>query len=265
MNIQVIVLAAGRGERMRASFPYPKALVPIHGVPMIVRLLQTLIRSRLILENVIVVVRPEEEALFRGELGRYLPRFRKFEWVVQEPCDGYGTASGVQAVLRAGVPLADRVMIMNSDTPFLSAASLERMASSSTTADLCVGTAFIEGRGYGRVIRSGESVTIMEQKEIDLLPEGHEWREVCEANTGVYIVRAPFLKRVGEIVECPVTREKKLTDMCALAGSVLLIQGFSEREVLNVNSPLDRNYSEYLLSRERDDTIDSFFFRLFHK
>lgn len=265
MNIQVILLAAGRGERMRASFPYPKALVPIHGVPMIVRLLQTLLGSRLILENIVIVVRPEDEALFRGELPRYLPRFRRFVFVVQESCDGYGTASGVQAVLRAGVPLADRIMIMNSDTPFLSAESLEKMASSSMTADLCLGTAFIEGRGYGRVIRSGDSVRIMEQKEIDLLPEGHEWRDICEANTGVYLVTPPLLKRVGEIVECSVTREKKLTDLCALAGSVSLIPGFSGREVLNINSPLDRNYAEYLLSKERDDMIDSFFFRLFHK
>jgi bifunctional N-acetylglucosamine-1-phosphate-uridyltransferase/glucosamine-1-phosphate-acetyltransferase GlmU-like protein len=263
MNIQVIILAAGRGERMRSAFPYPKALVPINGIPMIVRLLQTLLGSRLIIENILIVVRPEEEALFREEMSRYFPRARRLRWVVQQPCDGYGTASGVQAVLRSGEPLADRVMIMNSDTPFLSAGSLEKMASSTdATTDLCVGSVFVEGRGYGRVVRSGDTVRIVEQKEIDILPEDHEWRGVCEANTGVYLARGAFLGQAREIVECPVTHEKKLTDLCGLARSVRVFSGFSALEVLNVNSPLDRNYAEYILSKERNDLIDSFFFRL---
>jgi 2-C-methyl-D-erythritol 4-phosphate cytidylyltransferase len=63
--IHVVILAAGRGERMRAAFPgIPKSLVPLDHTPMLVRLLRTLQSSVLEVNAITIVVRPEEKDLF---------------------------------------------------------------------------------------------------------------------------------------------------------------------------------------------------------
>jgi len=256
--MDIIILAAGRGERMRQAFPYPKPLVPIHGVPMIIRLIDTLFTSRLIIGRVYIVIRKDDEPLFQKEVSRYFPRIspQKIRWIHQEEkADGYGTGAGVHAVLRSGDEMSERILILNSDTPLLTARSIEGIATSGAEVSLCVGTVFLKDpRGYGRIVRSvNGTIQIVEQKEIT---DGHEWETINEVNTGIYVVCRDVFHQLKEITPCPVINEKKLTDICRLSRNTITYGRFSEREVLNVNSPTDRNYAEHLLMKERDDTID---------
>jgi bifunctional UDP-N-acetylglucosamine pyrophosphorylase/glucosamine-1-phosphate N-acetyltransferase len=260
--MDILILAAGRGERMRVAYPYPKPLVPVHGTPMIIRLLYTLL-TYISFHKIFIVVRPEDEPLFQRELQRYFPRehnLQKWVFVRQEERHGYGTAAGVQAFIQSVPDIQDHVLILNSDTPMLTPKSLEKMLTSTRDAELCVGTVFIKNpKGYGRIIREDNSIMIVEQKEI---PDGHEWNDIHEVNTGIYIVHRSLLNKVDTIIECVITHEKKLTDICDLTDSITTFNQFSEVEIMNINTPLDRNFAENILKKQRDDTLDRILYNL---
>jgi len=273
MEINVLILAAGRGERMRAAFPYPKALVPIDHIPMIIRLLSTLLESVLIINRIVIIVRLEEKEMFDRELHRYLPSIYMqkilLDCQVQEE-DGYGTASGVQAFLKRSTdPLAHPLLVLNGDAPLIESVTLEKMTNSFfvKNVDLVIGTVFMEDpRGYGRIAREDEGgVCIVEQKQINVLPAEHEWHNLREVNTGMYMIHPKLLPVILTIEDCPITGEKKLTDICMETASIYLYSSISPDEVLNINSPLDRNHAEYVLFKKRQDNIHRPLFALLQR
>lgn len=257
-SIHVVILAAGRGERMRAAFPgIPKSLVPLDHTPMLIRLLRTLQSPLLSVEAVSVVVRPEEQELFAGELRRYLSGhfLQKVMLCAQQEKMGYGTAAGLQAFVSTEPP-QDRFMILNGDAPLVLPETLRAMIMAAQDADLVVGTVFMrDPSGYGRVIKLGDRIKILEQKEMEGLPSDHPSRTICEVNTGIYLMTRHLMKKTLTITECPITREKKLTEVCGLSDSPRVFSGFTEEETLNINSPLDRNYAEHVLFEKRTEAI----------
>jgi len=261
-SIHVVILAAGRGERMRAAFPgIPKSLVPLDHTPMLVRLLRTLQNTLLDVHAITIVVRPEEEDLFSRELRRYMSShfMQKVMFCVQEEQMGYGTAAGLQAFASTTSAYHDdRYMVLNGDAPLVLAETLHKMMMVAPNADLVVGTVFMQDpSGYGRVVRmgGGSGIKILEQKEIDALPSNDPSRKVCEVNTGIYLMTKELVQKTQKIEECPVTKEKKLTDICGWTESAHVFSGFTEEETLNINSPLDRNYAEYILFQKRTEAI----------
>lgn len=65
---RAIILAAGRGERLVNGKPYPKPLEPVHGLPLIVRVLRNLERAGI--EEVAIVVGYLGDVLIQG-LAKY--------------------------------------------------------------------------------------------------------------------------------------------------------------------------------------------------
>jgi bifunctional UDP-N-acetylglucosamine pyrophosphorylase/glucosamine-1-phosphate N-acetyltransferase len=274
IHVHAIILAAGRGERMRIGFPgIPKALVPVDHTPMIIRLLKTLQSIVPSLHSISIVVRPEERALFKKEMDRYLSSryVEKIHLVVQEEKHGYGTAAGVQAAVESMDISSDHVyLVLNGDAPLIRTESLQKMIHDEWKEDteLVMGTVFVQDpTGYGRIFRDNvsSSIRILEQKEVDELPEHHPMRNVREINTGVYAVSGALMKRALSIEECPVTGEKKWTDICLRTNSIRVFSGMNEEEAINVNSPLDRNYAEHVVHTRRMEAIQRPLFSLLAK
>jgi bifunctional UDP-N-acetylglucosamine pyrophosphorylase/glucosamine-1-phosphate N-acetyltransferase len=173
-DIHVVVLAAGKGTRMKSA--QPKVLHRVAGTPMIDYVLDT--AGHLDPRSTTVVVGHEADTL-RGALASR----RNVAFVVQEP--QLGTA---HALLATQASLADRtgtLVLLSGDVPLLSASSLEslvdRHARSGAAATLL--TAVLDSpAGYGRIVRSGEEVVrIVEDR--DATPSEREIREV---NAGIY-------------------------------------------------------------------------------
>ncbi|MCS6926691.1 MAG: 2-C-methyl-D-erythritol 4-phosphate cytidylyltransferase [Candidatus Binatia bacterium] len=72
------MVAAGKGERMGA--PVPKVFLPLAGVPVLIRTLQSLLHSPCI-ATVVIVIAPEREALCRQVLQTYAPFARPIRTV----------------------------------------------------------------------------------------------------------------------------------------------------------------------------------------
>jgi bifunctional UDP-N-acetylglucosamine pyrophosphorylase / glucosamine-1-phosphate N-acetyltransferase len=173
-DLHVVVLAAGKGTRMKSALP--KVLHRVAGRPMIEYVLDT----AAILEptSIVVVVGHQAETLQQALTGH-----AGLTFVVQEP--QLGTA---HALLQAEPPLAGKrgtVILLSGDVPLLTGSTLKMLAGrhASTGAAATVVTATVDNpQGYGRIVRSGEQIArIVEEKDATA---GE--REIREINTGIY-------------------------------------------------------------------------------
>ena len=201
MSATALLLAAGKGTRMKSRLPKP--LQPLLGKPM-ARYGVDLCR-RLGISRVVVVVGHEAERVREG-LGSDL------EYVVQEDPNGTGHAVLAAAALLedADVPLlvlyADNVLLTDETV----AALLERQASTGAACALL--TATPEGpSAYGRVIRGADG-SVRAVVEVKGAPE--EIVALREINAGTYVFRSRALFRaLRQVGPDPTTGEIYLTDV----------------------------------------------------
>lgn len=173
-DLHVVVLAAGKGTRMRSSMP--KVLHRAGGLPLIEWVVR-LARS----------MRPQSITVVLGhgasEVESWFGPSPGVTFVRQEPQLGTG-----HAVLQTRPHLQGRrgtLLLLSGDVPLLERPSLERLVAcrKDTGAAVVVATAVVaDPTGYGRVVRTGGQLTkIVEDR--DATPEQ---RAVTEINSGVY-------------------------------------------------------------------------------
>ena len=177
MQLAVIVLAAGEGTRMHSNLP--KVLHPIAGLPLIGHVLST--AFALSAEHVVTVLGHQKD-LVAGYVTEHFP-----STIVTEQGPTPGTGAAVEAGL-AALPedFKGEVLVLSGDVPLLDVTSISElieMHRDSSNAATLISTLLDNPNGYGRVLRSKESlIGIVEQKdasESDLL--------LNEVNAGVYV------------------------------------------------------------------------------
>ncbi len=170
-----IVLAAGKGKRMKSDLP--KVLHRIHGRSIISILIDTL--TTLNFDRLVVVVGFKGE-LVEEELAGYPV---SFAWQKEQLGTGH-------AVLMTEESMADfdgTTLVALGDVPFLSAASIEHLfkthAETGASAT-CLSAIVEDAAGYGRIIREGDSSVlkaIVEDKDATA-----EILKIREFNTGTF-------------------------------------------------------------------------------
>ncbi len=202
MSLQVVILAAGKGTRMRSSLP--KVLHPVAGRPMVAHVIQT---ARSLGAQQIHLVYGHGGELLQQRLAE-----SELEWVLQAEQLGTG-----HAVAQAMPAIADdaRVLVLYGDTPLISQATLEQLLAVQPENGIGLLTVHLDNpAGYGRILRQGgEVVGIVEQK--DASPEQLAIREV---NTGVLVAPAGQLKGwLAGLTNSNAQGEYYLTDVIAAA------------------------------------------------
>jgi bifunctional UDP-N-acetylglucosamine pyrophosphorylase/glucosamine-1-phosphate N-acetyltransferase len=179
--LHVVVLAAGKGTRMKAR--RPKVLHPMAGLPIIGHVLRT--AAALHPASVLLIVGHQADEVQRALAGSPGLRF-----AIQEPQLGTG-----HAVLAAEPFVEGRtgtLVLLYGDVPLLRPATVERLVDHhrATGAAATVLTAVLDDPfGYGRIIREdGRLVRIVEERDAD----AHE-RQVREINSGIYAFDLPPL------------------------------------------------------------------------
>ena len=152
-NKAVIILAAGKGKRMKSEIP--KVLHEVNGKPIIKILLDTLVT--LDFSKIIVVVG------FKGELVEKELEGYPIEIVWQR--EQLGTGHAVQMTADIMREFDGSTLVALGDVPYLSADSInslfelhEQTGSSAT----CLSAIFEDPEGYGRIIREGDSDILKE-------------------------------------------------------------------------------------------------------
>ena len=169
-----IVLAAGKGTRMKSDLP--KVLHRICGLPLAEWVGRAMIGAGI--SKPVMVVGFGGEQL-QDALGD------KYEYVWQRDQLGTGHAALQAAELMAGCK--GPVVITPGDTPLISAEVLSQLLSHHReTSALCtVATAFLEDpTGYGRILRDGTGAInrIVEQKDAS-----SDEQTIKEVNSGIYV------------------------------------------------------------------------------
>ena len=225
---QALVLAAGRGTRMRSTGA--KVLQPVLGAPMLEHVLRAVAGAGT--DPIAIVVGHGADSVRASFPGRGA-------FVVQEP--PLGTGHAVQA---AGEHLAahpDRtLLVVNGDVPLLRTSTLTALleAHRRSGADATLVSAELADPGsYGRVVRDGDKVRrIIEARDAS----GDELR-IGEINAGIYAFEVPPLLRVLDRLQPQNAQgEYYLTDVVGLltadGARVGCVQTGNPQEILGVNT-----------------------------
>ena len=203
-----VVLAAGRGTRMRSS--RPKVLHEAAGRPML-RLVADAARGAG-LRRLVVVSAPDARAELAGALeGGPDP----VAVAVQAEPLGTGHAALCAEEAAAG---AEHVLITYGDLPLLTAGTLRELMERHLAAGAALTflTATLDDpAGYGRVLRrSGRVEAIVEEGDADA-----PTRAIPEVNAGLYVARASWLWPALAALEPGPRGEIYLTDLVGRAVS----------------------------------------------
>jgi len=170
-----IVLAAGKGKRMKSDLP--KVLHEINGRPMIRMVLDTL--TSLEFDRIVVVIGHKGE-MVQEALGDYDVQFA---W--QHRQDGTGHAVRMTEEIMGDFD--GTTLVAAGDVPFLSAESIHRLLEthrSLQAAATCLSAVFDDPTGYGRIIREGDSDFLREIVEHKDASEAV--RAIREINSGTF-------------------------------------------------------------------------------
>ncbi len=241
-NVAGLVLAAGKGTRMKSKFP--KVMHELLGIPILGHVL-TLLDSTGI-KDVIVVVGHGADVV------GYFARESGSKVAVQDIQKG--TAHAVLAARHELEQFDGDVLILCGDTPLLKPGTLSGFlaAHRSSGAIISILSAnFSDPTGYGRIVRRrddpGSVQAIIEERDAT-----DEQRGISEINTGSYLCNSQFLfDALGEIGCDNAQGEYYLTDIVELAvkkgKNVKAVCSASEEEALGINSRMDLARAERIL------------------
>ena len=202
MPLEVIVLAAGQGKRMRSDLP--KVLHPIGGRPLLAHVLDAA-RS----------LEPQKTLVVHGhgaEKVRAAFADARVEWVLQ--AEQLGTGHAVQQAMKQASGDGD-VLILYGDVPLVTPENLKRLVEAAKGGLAVMTTEVDDPKGYGRVVRAanGDVERIVEEKDAT----GAE-RAVREINAGFMAMSAKRLAGwLGKIGNQNAQKEYYLTDIVTLA------------------------------------------------
>ncbi len=241
--LNVIILAAGQGTRMRSSLP--KVLHKIGGQTMLSHILESARQLRP--AKVLVVVGHGAELIQQSFAGQDM------QFVQQQ--QQLGTGHAVQQALphlRAGTA-EDVTLVLYGDVPLVQTATLTTLLQARAGGLALLTERLTDPSGYGRIVRDnqGRILGIVEHK--DASPEQ---LAISEVNTGIMAVGTADLCRwLGMINNHNSQGEYYLTDIVALAAAegsaISSAQPAHNWETFGVNSRLQQAQLERLWQAEQ--------------
>lgn len=238
MSLEIVILAAGQGTRMRSALP--KVLHPVAGKAMLGHVIDT--ARALNPQRIHVVIGHGADAV-RERLAA-----ADLNFVLQEQQLGTGHA------LAQALPFiqAERVLVLYGDVPLIEAPTLERLLAQAAPEQLALLTVELaDPSGYGRIVRDavGRVTAIVEQKDASA-----EQRAIREGNTGILALPGARLADwLGRLSNRNAQGEYYLTDVIAMAVAdgltvataqpedAMEVQGANDRLQL---SQLERHYQQ---------------------
>jgi bifunctional UDP-N-acetylglucosamine pyrophosphorylase/glucosamine-1-phosphate N-acetyltransferase len=241
-DLRTIILAAGKGTRMKSDIP--KVLHKVCGVPIIDYVL-----------NITKSIGSLKTFVVLGHKSQLVEQHLSEKYKVIHQPKLLGTGDAVKVTEQEFKGYNGSVLILCGDTPLLNKhviRSIIRRHKKMKAAVTFLTAVVHDPSGYGRVIRDdkGHAVAIREDKDA----VGFE-RNISEINVGVYCFRSKELfAELKEIKLNSLKKEFYLTDIIEIFHDKKLkietVETDDPREGLGVNTRLDLAYAEKII-RER--------------
>lgn len=233
MNLTTIILAAGKGTRMRSELP--KVLHKIAGKPLLRHVYDM---SRAVENNRILIV-------YGHGAERVLDALKDIDAGWFEQKQQLGTGHAVQQVADQ-IKDGDTALILYGDVPLLKQSTVQQLLANVSDKSLALLTVALDNpKGYGRIVRNDDGLVtkIVEEKDAN-----ESEKKIREVNTGIMAVQGAQLRKwLGQLKNHNAQGEYYLTDIIemAVAEQVMIAtsQPETEDEVLGVN---DRNQLSHL-------------------
>jgi bifunctional UDP-N-acetylglucosamine pyrophosphorylase/glucosamine-1-phosphate N-acetyltransferase len=252
MKFRCIVLAAGKGTRMKQDIP--KTLTPVGGKPILQHLHESIIASD-VGGAPVVVISPDQPKLCDAFAGECMYAYQE---------EQLGTA---HAASMAGeqVDDVDSVIVLYGDHPFVSADSIKGLAKlhEESAGVLTMLTTTVPSfddwyKGYnhwGRVLRDADGHIIGVREYKDAMESE---REIMELNPSLFCFdRKWFWENIGQVKNTNASGEYYLTDMVELAvvqGHKIVSMSIPPEEAIGINTQEERAVAEKLLAERHGET-----------
>jgi bifunctional UDP-N-acetylglucosamine pyrophosphorylase/glucosamine-1-phosphate N-acetyltransferase len=245
-GLNVVILAAGQGKRMRSRLP--KVLHPLAGRPLLEHVIQT---AR--------ALKPARICVVYGHGGDQVPQAltgNDLAWVRQQPQLGTGHAV-MQALPHLGAGAL--TLVLYGDVPLVGEETLAAMIAGGGDRLTLLTAHLDDPSGYGRIVRNkrGSITAIVEDKDASAAQ-----RKIAEINTGIMALPTARLQHwTSRFENRNAQREYYLTDVVPLAiedkVALASVKARDAWEILGVNSKtqlaqLERIYQRRVAERLMD-------------
>lgn len=202
MSTTVIILAAGKGTRMRSNLP--KVLQPLAGRPLLGHVINT---AKKLQADHIITIYGHGGALVQNAFAH-----EQVQWV--EQVEQLGTGHAVKVTLPV-LPREGVSLILSGDVPCITEQTLQKLLDVSRETQIGLVTLTLaDATGYGRIVReNGKIQAIVEHKDAS-----EAQRQIQEINTGIYCVsNAKLHEWLPKLSNNNAQGEYYLTDIVAMA------------------------------------------------
>lgn len=240
-KIKIIILAAGKGKRMKSD--EPKALAILKGKPFLQHILDTLKKLDPKIKPIIVVGYKKER--IKEVLGN--------NYIYAEQHEQLGTGHAVMSAQKAIAGEHEMVLVLSADQPLVSKETLEHLISTHIEKQptITIGTVVVPDyedwraglySNFGRIIRDTNGKV---KKLVEFKNTTDEEKKIKEVNPALYVFDAKWLWNNIDKIEMDYTRnEYKLTDLIHIAFSQN--KKIEAVEVANILEALQPNSKEEL-------------------
>ena len=234
MKLSTVILAAGKGTRMRSDLP--KVLHRLAERPLLEHVVNT---ARSISPDDIHVVVGHGSELVKEQFAHqvsYQNSYQgKVDWI--EQVEQLGTGHAVQQAMPA-IDAINTVLVLYGDVPLIRQDTLSNLLKITGDNTLALLTVELEDpSGYGRIVRNkdGKVARIVEHKDAN-----EDELKIGEINTGILAVKASHLhKWLDKLDNDNVQGEYYLTDIISMAVEdglqVVTSSPETEIEIMGVN------------------------------
>jgi len=236
--LTVIVLAGGLGKRMQSNVP--KVLHPIHGEPMIVRILKEVYHLQP--QRTLVVVNPLTHDQIKTTVQEHLPKdhTNNIEYIIQNEPRGTGHAilSCVPSIMNMLTDNVSKhiVLILSGDVPLLRAETMRQIADQVDLVKIAT-TVLDNPQGYGRILTTNINATEQFCRIVEERDCTEEEKCIHKVNCGLYAFDSTALCRyIVQVQPNNAQQEYYLTDV------VHLISQGEQTVVDMVDIPVQQQY-----------------------
>ena len=226
-EIALIVLAAGKGTRMKSALP--KVMHRVAGRTLLGHVLSS--AAGLLPKQVVVVAGPDMDAV-GFEAQSYFPGC---SIAIQH--ERKGTAHAVSMAKESLAGFSGTILVLYADVPLIQAASIKSLAAKvdADTAAAVLGFEAADPHGYGRLFKTKSGSIGAIREELDTSPQE---KKISLCNSGIFAVNSEVLwKMLPQIKNENAKQEYYLTDLVELVARAFRVGLVTcpEAEVAGVN------------------------------
>lgn len=253
MDLEVVILAAGKGTRMKSKLP--KVLHLLGGKPLLAHVIET---AQSLEPKKIIVIYGHGGDSVKQTIAATMDQHtaNNIEWI--EQVEQKGTGHAVQ-MAEPFLNDASKVLVLYGDVPLIRASTLQSLINKKNSeSPLSLLTMNLpDATGYGRILRDidGNIKGIVEQKDAN-----QEQLKIEEINTGILCADAKPLKGwLKQLKNNNAQEEYYLTDIVAMAANKYLPiyaeQAKSAIEVEGINDKIQLAKLERCFQRQQAETL----------